>query len=809
MISTLLVVLAFGQVAANNVRPQIGYVYPPGGRAGTTVEVRLGTYDWTPDMQLFVHDPRLKLEVTGPAGEPILTPPPYWFGTKAGLAQPPLPREVPAKITIPADMPPGPVRWQAANANGGTNTGTFIVSHNGEVVEPDKYTAPIELPSLPVVVSGRIAKITEIDTYRFKTSSAGLLTCRLDDRLGQPFNGVVTVRDQNGALVSDVADTIGRGAQGMFVAEANAWYEVSIQDVDFGGDRGYVYRLTIEQGPRCVTTVPRVVARGQSTSVEVLGWGVATGAKKLESVTQAIVVPASATGAEYTHAFDTPFGRTSVTVLLDDNTDTRESASEELAQRRLTLPTALTGTLDRLDAKSQMPLDRYTFEAKKGDLLRITAEAAQLGTPVDPSIAIVSTEGKELIRNDDLLNTIDAAVDFTAPEDGVYELIVSDLSGSEPTKAHVYRLLVEDPDTVFDFSIVPPEKFDLQLGGKGDMVVGSKRRGAWDEPIELTLEHLPAGVKVPPPPAPAAAPMPPVKGVKPKPAPKAKGARKPAPGDLKVPLESADNEAASATLAMVVATATVEDRTLVRRAGPVLVTTTLKTRCKVKSAVQDGGRLVNRGTTYPADVLIERLEDYQGPVQLRMASAQQRQRRGIRGPDLLVPAGVEQVQYPVFMPEWLETSLTARINVIGVTQVPDPKGNIRHVTGVMDGLIVMSLEGALLKLSHEPKERVVKLGSTIEIPLKVSRTVKLPAKARVELIADPELPTLATADPLTVAEDQSAVNMTFRIGSDKSLVGRRSVTLRATVMQHGQWPVVSETVVPLFIESADGSVAAK
>ena len=76
-------------------------------RPGTTVEVTLGTYDWTPDMQVLPHDPRVKIEITGPAGEPILTPPPYWFGKKAGQAQPPLPREVPARITIPADVPPG------------------------------------------------------------------------------------------------------------------------------------------------------------------------------------------------------------------------------------------------------------------------------------------------------------------------------------------------------------------------------------------------------------------------------------------------------------------------------------------------------------------------------------------------------------------------------------------------------------------------------------------------------------------------------------------------------------------------------
>src|SRR5689334_12408503 len=65
--------------------PEVGYVYPPGGKAGTTVDVKLGGYDWTPDLQYFVLDPRAKLEILGPPG-PILVPrPPYWFGAKSFL----------------------------------------------------------------------------------------------------------------------------------------------------------------------------------------------------------------------------------------------------------------------------------------------------------------------------------------------------------------------------------------------------------------------------------------------------------------------------------------------------------------------------------------------------------------------------------------------------------------------------------------------------------------------------------------------------------------------------------------------------
>ncbi len=792
MLNALLIIALLGQVAAQNVRPQIGYVYPPGGRAGTTVDVQLGSYDWTPDMQVFVHDPRLNIELTGPAGEFILTPPPYWFGNKAGIAQPPLAREVPARITIPSDMPPGPIRWQVANANGGSNVGTFMVGDLAEFIEPEKHAATLDVPSLPVVISGRISRITEIDNYRFKTTAAGLVNCRLDDRLGQPFSGMLSVRDANGMLLADAADTIGRGAVVMFAALADSTYTIQVRDIDFAGDRGYVYRLTIEQGPRVVATLPCVLARGKTTQLEIMGWGVATGSLQLESITQSVSVPANVAGDDYRFIFDTGSSRARATILLGEESDSLEPESNEPTQRQLTVPTALSGILDHLDADVQMPLDRYTVVAKKGDSLRFKVETARLNSPVDPSIVVLSPAGKELARNDDLPDTVDAAVVFAVPEDGVYEIQVSDYSGVEPSRASVYRLLIEDLESIVDFTLQAPDRLDVPIGGQAELVVKTARRGTWDERIDLKIESLPTGASVLEVPAKPTPPTP-AKGEQ-------RQAKKPGTGEVKMIIAAAADTSAGSQLATLVATATVNDRTIEHRFGPILISTTLKTRCKVKSAVQDGGRIVNRGTTYPADVLIERLEGYEGSIQLQMASAQQRQRRGIRGSELIVPAGVDQVQYPVFMPEWLETNLTARINVIGVAHVADSKGNVRHVTGIMDGFIVMSLEGALLKLSHEPSERVVTLEETIEIPLKVSRSVRLNEVVRLELLPDENHPHLAVAEPVNVLANEGTTTISLRIGKDPTLVGQRSVTIRATAMQNGRWPTVSETIVPLVIQ---------
>src|SRR5260370_13402777 len=115
--------------------PEAGYIFPAGGKAGTTIEARLGGYDWTPDMEFFVHDKRVQLVPTGPPGPILIPPPPYWFGAKSRIAALPVPREVPAKLVIPADVPPGPIYGQAANANGCSESRVFIVGAGSEVVE--------------------------------------------------------------------------------------------------------------------------------------------------------------------------------------------------------------------------------------------------------------------------------------------------------------------------------------------------------------------------------------------------------------------------------------------------------------------------------------------------------------------------------------------------------------------------------------------------------------------------------------------------------------------------------------------------
>ena len=278
----VLLIAGIGLLPTNapaQLAPGMGYMYPPGGAAGSTVEVVLGGYDWTPDMQVFAVDPRITLEIIAPPGPVIVPEPPYWFGKKARRGPFLLPRETRAKLTLPPDFPPGIVHWQAANANGATGRGRFVVGEKNEILEIQNRKSPQEVSAVPVTISGRIQNIEEVDRYRFHAENTGTITCRVAAQaIGSPLNAVVEVRDGDGRLIADAADTSGRDVLLTFAAIGGTEFTVSVFDVDFRGNRAFVYRMEIIPGPGILAAIPSAGNPGETKAVEFIGYGVATGA---------------------------------------------------------------------------------------------------------------------------------------------------------------------------------------------------------------------------------------------------------------------------------------------------------------------------------------------------------------------------------------------------------------------------------------------------------------------------------------------------------------------------------------------------
>jgi hypothetical protein len=770
---TLLVLAtpAFAQKA-----PEVGYVYPPSGKAGTTISVVLGVYDATPDMQFFVHDSRVKLEASGPPGELLLPPPPYWFGQKAFSAAMPTVREVPAKLTIPAGFPPGPIRWQLANASGISSAGTFLVMDESDVKEDEKAKEPQKLAAIPVTVCGRLIKIEECDRYQFRAAKAGLVTIDLTARrLGSNFLAVVEVRDTAGKLIADAVDSEGRDTSLTFLAQASTHYTVSIRDIDYRGHRSYVYRLAINPGPKVMAAIPAAGKRGETRNVKFVGIGVATGTPKLESVTKSVTFPA-APGNHFAYKLQTPHGEASPFTLLVS--DLKEQV--ETSTRDLTLPSAITGVFTATETEKL-----FTIAGKKGETLDVTAQAMALGSPLDVTLSLRGSDGKEVARNDDLPGTTDAGLRYTAQVDGIITLVVGEQSGKPRDPASVYRLVVQKPTA--DFTLRTVQKLPLKAGTPGQLAITATRFGGHKDPITLQITGLPAGVT-------ATGPL-------------------VIPGDKSspsIPLTLAADAAITTSIVRITGSSPIDGKPAERvvlapapgnlaAASPeelltpaILIGGTMTPPFKVTPVEKDGGRRIPRGAEHPAELIIDRTAPFAGEIVLQMAAQQSRHKQGIRGNDVVVPAGAKRAIYPVFMPEWLETARTSRMALIAYAKIPDPKGNIRYVVAPMNGQITMSIEGALMKVSVDSAEHVVKAGQPLVVPVKLAIVPTLTEQVTVELIAPEALAGKVAAMPLKSEPGKPEQTLTFNATTPADATGIHTFKVRAFTKRAGKYLVLSE-----------------
>lgn len=779
-IACLLAVASQAQVLGQQV-PSIGYVYPSGGQAGTTVDAKLGGYDWTPDMQIFSLDPRVKLEVLGPPGEVIVPEPPYWFGKKARGVALPMPRETPVKLTLPGDMPPGPVAWQAANANGATVRGVFWVSNTPEIIEARRRTSgEVQvLPTLPVIVSGQVQKIEEVDRYRFTVAQPGPVTCQLfAKRLNSNLRAIIEIRDKAGNLVAETADTEHRDAALTIAAKAGEEYTLSLYDLDFRGDRSLTYRLEIAPRPHVVTAIPICGKRGTTQSVTFVGYGIATGTAALETLTRDVAFP-STPDKTWECPVETAFGKVSTRMWLGDDPQSVEPAEADLAKRTLTAPSGITGTLAERYGE-----DRYQLMGQPGQPVWIAASADGTGMSLDLTVSVLNSQGVSVATNDDLPGTTDAGLLFTAPAAEMYQVVISDASGRSGSQAAVYHLSVVAPQA--DFALKVPEQMSVLVGAKVPLAVTLERREGFAEAVKIQIEGLPPGITIPADLTIAA------------------GAN-----DLKVELTSAADAPAIASMVTVKGTAMVRGQMATKTAGPVLIASTMKPPFTIEGRGKDDVTKWPRGATFPAIVDIERQPGFDGEIRLEMAGFNDRHRQGIRGPELIVPPGAKEIVYPVTLPEWLETTRTSRIVLNGVAKIKDAKGNERHVVNRLLTRIGFLPGGALMKIGHKVEELKVTGKEPFVVPVIVSRSAQLTGPAKLELIVPETLTGQVSGEPLELAPDKTTADFPITPKPDAKLEGRHELKIRCTTLKDGTLPVISETIVTVEFTTMNVVAGAK
>ena len=379
--------------------------------------------------------------------------------------------------------------------------------------------------------------LTEFFDINFADQVAGLITGDLfvfaqDGRVvdGGFFNEIVENRDTFGAdpFLDLTLPSDGR-------------YVVKVHDVVFAGSNDYPYRLTLHDGPHLDAISPVVAAPGVPATFTLIGRNLgglpapelSVDGRPVERK-QVTIAPPAALELDPTHpspslvsssaavrrgfeyALTTPAGtsnRLFIAEAIDPVVIEEETNNDNEHPQEVTVPCDISGSFG-----APNDVDIYRFKAKKGDVFWIEASADRLGSAADPAFLVQRVVEKappqDLLTGEDLpdqggagrfnTRTVAAGMRWPVPDDGIYQVVVSDLYSSQRGDPRlVYRLNIRPERPDFRVFLVPnaPNLIDsltLRAGGRASAYVVAWRTDGFAGPIRVEARDLPPGVSCPP-----------------------------------------------------------------------------------------------------------------------------------------------------------------------------------------------------------------------------------------------------------------------------------------------------------------------
>lgn len=507
--------------------PRLTTIFPPGGRAGTTVEVSVAGVDLDEASRL--HFSRSQI-----SAQPKLN-------TKG------LPEMNRFVVTIPANTPPGVADARLVGRFGISNPRAFVIGDRPEsILSVTNSRADTAFTmALNGVVHGRMT--TNCAAWFKFTARQGqrvLVRCQgreIDSRLEESLSlhdpaGRELARNRRGGLLD-------------FTAPADGDYRVKLHDTTFRGGDEYWFRIGISTAPWIDFIHPSAGLAGTTNKYTVYGRNLPGGApanlvsadgKPLEQLVVEIELPGDAVARQ--HLESGTLIRPSEAAL--DGIEYRVKSPHGVSNPvRLAFAAApvITGPLETPPQSQELapPCEfaglfrprgeptTLTFTAKKGEVWTLEVFSQRLGTAADPFVLLERTTTNaagektfttiaelgdtEAIPGVLEFNTAsrDPSFRFEVKEDGSYRVQVRDVFNRGPASPrHPFRLAVrrEMPDfRLVALAVQPPKLKDdarlahtwtpnLRRGETQVVKILAFRRDGFNGEIQLSAEGLPAGV---------------------------------------------------------------------------------------------------------------------------------------------------------------------------------------------------------------------------------------------------------------------------------------------------------------------------
>jgi hypothetical protein len=492
----------YGQLPA----ARLNSVFPPGAKAGSTVECTVAGQDLDGISGLYFSRPGISAEALG--------------SNKF-------------KVTVSEGMPVGPLDVRGITTRGLTNFRAFTIGDRPEAIEaePNDSLEKAQRVKLPVVVEGRIDKATDVDCYVFsaKKGQRILIDCwawRLDSLL----DGTLFLLDAKGKELDSSGDYNGKDPFVDFVVPEDGDYTVKVWDFVYGGGSDYVYQLRIGSDPHLDALLPAAIQPGEKATLTLLGRNL-PGADRvvppmLESITREVEIPADlanpanlrggeairppqATLDGMPYRLVTPEGASNP-IFLGFATDPvvieREPNQKADQAQEVPFPCEVNGTFD-----PPGDVDFYAFQVPKGEKAIVETIGERQSGLVDPFLAGFDPTGKRVFSADDsnaknigelrfTTSTRDVRWEFTSNNDGFYRVQVRDLYFQQRGEPRFrYRLSVRKPRPDFRLVAVPthdvhPDATSVGRGSRAWLDLLAHRADGFEGSIQVEVTGLPPGV---------------------------------------------------------------------------------------------------------------------------------------------------------------------------------------------------------------------------------------------------------------------------------------------------------------------------
>jgi len=539
-----ILVLIAPAVQAQQAAPHLGYVYPAGGRQGTTFQVKIGgrSLDGATDVSISgggieakvieqdkpltqqqINTLREKLQELTKKGRDTATLKEMAAirdqisASLKRLANPALAETASVQITIAPDAGLGERELRLATPLGLSNPLVFCVGQLPEASEKDVETSAADaetIVTLPVTVNGRLvprdtAKIlfparqgqqfqkADVDRYRFEAhqgqqlivaASARELIPYLADAVPGWFQAVVTLYDTGGRELAYDDDYRFHPDPALhYEIPRDGEYILEIKDAIYRGREDFVYRVTLGELPFVTSIFPLGGPAGAATTVQIKGWNLPVEQLTMDAKDKAPGVYPLSVSKGVLVSNHVPFAADTLPECLEqESNDSAENAQQ------ITLPIIVNGRIDKSG-----DWDVFRFEGHAGEQIVAEVYARRLDSPLDSVLKLTDAAGRQLAFNDDHedkgsgLNThhADSLILATLPAEGTYHIHLGDAQ-RQGGPEYAYRLRISPPRPDFELRVVP-SSINAGTGQTVPLTVYALRKDGFSGDITLALKDAP------------------------------------------------------------------------------------------------------------------------------------------------------------------------------------------------------------------------------------------------------------------------------------------------------------------------------